>query len=446
MKSVDVVIIGAGSAGLNARRAALAEGASVAIIDPGPLGTTCARVGCMPSKLLIAAAETAHTAEHGAKFGVHSDVRVDPVGVMERVRGMRDHFVYKTRKGIDKLGAPIAERARFVGPTTIEAGGEHYEAKAVVIATGSKPSVPEPWLAAGDRLLTNEQVFELEALPQSLLVVGAGAVGLELGQAMHRLGVRVKVLDVTGLMGGLQDEHMVAVAREGMNMDLHLRHTLHEVTPGDDGVRVRFTGEDGEEHDDTWQYVLVAAGRQPRVDGLDLAAAGLDPMPPVNENTGQVGDSAVFLAGDVSGSRMLLHEAAHEGGIAGGNAARYPQVQSFERKTPLAVVFTDPQMAMVGHRGAVTGAHDFAFQSRAKVLDRAQGRIEVSADEDGLLTGAIVIGPGAEHLGHLLAWAVQGGFTVDQALSMPFYHPVLEEGLQSALRSLSGALKKSRAA
>ena len=446
MKHVDVAIIGAGTAGLNARRAALAAGATVAIFDPGPLGTTCARVGCMPSKLLIAAAETAHAAERGAEFGVHADVRVDPAAVMERVRRLRDMFVSKTRGGIDRLGTPLAARARFVGPRTLEADGEFYEAGAIVLAVGSRPTIPGPWKAAGEALITNEQIFELERLPESLLVVGAGAVGLELGQAMDRLGVRVSVLDVSGTLAGLEDPGLVDVLRSSLDLDLHLRHDLISVEPLADGARVRFVGEDGQERDDTWQRVLVSAGRAPRLTGLGLAAAGLAPLPPIDPRTGRLGDSAVYVAGDVTGTRMLLHEAAHEGAIAGGNAARHPHTAPTERKTPLGLVFTDPQIATVGQRGELVGSLDFAFQSRARVLARAAGRLEVYSDAEGRLTGGTIIGPDAEHLGHLLAWAVQAGFDVEQALSMPFYHPVLEEGLQSALKDLAGQVASRHAA
>ena len=446
MKSVGVAIIGAGTAGLNARRAALEAGASVALFDPGPLGTTCARVGCMPSKLLIAAADVAHTAERGGEFGVNTEVHVDPKAVMERVRRLRDLFVSKTIQGIDHLGAPIAEGARFVGPRTLAAGDERYEAGAVVIATGSRPSIPQPWRAAGDALITNERVFELERLPESLLVVGAGPIGLELGQAMHRLGVRVIVLDVAGTLAGLEDPALAEVLRESLDVELHLRHELLAVERVPGGVRVRFRAEDGREHDDIWQHVLVAAGRSPNLEGLDLAAAGLDPMPAVDPRTGRLGESAVYLAGDVSSTRTLLHEAAHEGMIAGANAALHPNPVAHERKTRLALVFTDPQVAMVGERGAAVGSLDFAFQARARILNRAAGRLEVYADADGRLTGATVIGPDAEHLGHLLAWAVEAGLDVRQAANMPFYHPVLEEGLQSALRDLDKQLRQARAA
>ncbi|RME27157.1 MAG: dihydrolipoyl dehydrogenase [Deltaproteobacteria bacterium] len=445
MEALDVAIIGGGTAGLNARRAALAHGARVTLFDPGPLGTTCARVGCMPSKLLIAAAELAHDAQRGPEFGIRTTVEVDPVAVMQRVRRMRDLFVSRAKQGIEKLGDPIPETVRFTGPDRFEAGGVEYRARAIVLATGSEPVIPDPWRGLSDAVITTDQVFELERLPESLLVIGAGAIGLELGQAMHRLGVRVTVLDVTGRLAGLEDDHLVGVLRDSLPLDLHLRHELLSVAPTDGGVSVAFRGEDGEEHVATWERVLVAAGRRPRLSALGLDAAGLDPLPAIDPETCRLGDTHIYVAGDVTGSRMILHEAAHEGRIAGANAARHPHPVAEARKTPLALVFTDPQVARVGRRGDVTGALDFAFQSRAKVLGRDAGRLEVYADADGRLTGATVIGPDAEHLGHLLAWAVQAGLSVHDAIEMPFYHPVLEEGLEAALKDLRSRLGASAA-
>ncbi len=436
---VDVAVIGAGTAGINARLAARRAGAEVALFDPGPLGTTCARVGCMPSKLLIAAAERAHEIAEAGTFGLEASVRVDPVAVMERVRRLRDGFVAKTVAGLER-GGLIRAAARFVGPLCIEAAGRRYEAGAVVLATGSRPVIPGPWRAAGEAVITTDQVFELPRLPRSMLVVGAGPIGLELGQAMQRLGVRVAVLDIAGTLAGLRDPAAAGLARELLGLDMHLRHELRSVERVAGGVRVRFVGEDGEERDDTWEIVLAAAGRAPRLEGLDLAAAGLDPLPPIDPVSGRLGDSRVFLAGDVTGDRPLMHEAAHEGATAGALAAG--AAPPLYRKVPLALIFTDPQIAVVGSRGPLLGAMDFAHQTRAMVLGRAAGRLEISALEDGTLSGATVIGPGAEHLGHLLAWAIQSGMSVEQALEMPFYHPTLEEAIQSALRRLLRQVKR----
>jgi dihydrolipoamide dehydrogenase len=162
----------------------------------------------------------------------------------------------------------------------------------------------------------------------------------------------------------------------------------------------------------------------------------------------QCGASAVFVAGDANNDVPLLHEAADEGRIAGDNAARYPLVNRGRRRVPLGIVFTDPQLAVVGSRRAepapdsyVVGEVSFEDQGRSRVMLRNKGLLHVYADiANGRLLGAEMIGPDAEHLAHLLAWALQMQLSVSEILEMPFYHPVVEEGLRTALRDAQAKL------
>ncbi len=461
VREVDVAIVGAGTAGLNAYRGARSVGASALLLDPGPLGTTCARIGCMPSKVLIAAAHHAHSAREAGDFGVAvGPVEVDREGVMSRVQRLRDHFVTKTRRGIDAIAARgdlIDARATLVGDGTLALDdGTRVQAKAVVLAAGSRPFVPAPYTDLGDRLLTNEQVFELERLPQhGLLVVGAGPVGLELGQAMHRLGVRTTILDIDGRIGGLEDPVAAESLRSHLanELDLHVRHQLLDVRREGDDALVRFVDDRGVERTERYEYVLSAAGRRPRLRGLGLEALGLDPdsLSAIDPETGRIGDTSLFLAGDATGSRMLLHEAAHEGRVAGVNAARFPEVVQHARKAPLAIVFTDPQVAVAGAglsqldaSTTVVAEFDMGGQSRAKVEGNNHGVLRLYADRDtGLLRGGTLVGPAAEHLGHLLAWAIQRELTAEDVLELPFYHPVVEEGLQAVLRKVQVSTDRS---
>ena len=168
----------------------------------------------------------------------------------------------------------------------------------------------------------------------------------------------------------------------------------------------------------------------------------------------QCGISPIFIAGDAGDDLPILHEAADEGRIAGENAARFPDVREAPRRTPLAVVFSDPQLAVVGARHAdlppgtfVTGEVSFEDQGRSRVMLRNTGLLHVYADiATGRLVGAEMIGPDAEHLGHLLAWSIQAEFTVERTLAMPFYHPVVEEGLRTALRDADAKLRAARLA
>ncbi len=456
---VDVAIIGTGSAGMSAYRGALAHTASVVLIEGGPYGTTCARVGCMPSKLLIAAAEAAHSAHHASAFGVHATgVQVDGAAVMQRVRDERDRFVGFVVDTVEHW--PAAHRlrghARFVDAHTLQVDDHtRVRARRIVIATGSSPNVPPAWrAAAGDRLIVNDDVFAWQNLPASVAVLGAGVIALELAQALHRLGVRVRLYGRSNRLGPLTDPILQDVARKVFLADM-------PITLNAGAVQLRRTQDDvavlSGVDEDHFDWVLAASGRRPNLQGLGLETLGLDTdaqgVPVFNRQTGQIGNSHLFIAGDVNGEVELLHEAADEGRIAGDNAGRYPNVTAHARRAPLAVMFTDPQIMLAGQSHAEltrsgiafeTGAVSFEDQGRSRVILKNQGALHVYAERGtGRYLGAEMVGPAAEHLGHLLAWSVQRGDTVQQMLESPFYHPVIEEGLRTALRDLAQRLAQN---
>lgn len=461
-RDVDVVVIGAGTAGLSALRAARKAGARGLLIDRGPLGTTCARVGCMPSKLLIAAAHAAHAIHEAPKFGIRVAAgQVDGPAVLERLRRERDRFVafvLEDCRVLEERGELLRGTARIVGEHALQVD-EHTRVhfKSLVVATGSAPFIP-PMYAGLPDLLTTDTVFELPDLPASVLVIGTGAIGLELGQALHRLGVRVTVLGIKDTVGPLRDPVVKAVAKAALaaEFELHTDAVLEHIEAGGDGVLAQFRGDDGVVRSRTCARVLVAAGRRGNLGGLGLEHAGVrfdkDGRPEALEShTLQVGSTPVFIAGDAAGLRPLLHEAADEGHIAGANAAGYPGgVTPHARRTKLGIVFTDPGIAVVGGGSAkispethATGEIDWSRQGRARVIGKNVGMTRIYATRmDGVLRGAEIAGPGAEHMAHLLAWAVQQGLCVEDALRMPFYHPVLEEGLRTALQALKADLHK----
>jgi len=445
----DVAVVGAGTAGLAAYRAAKAAGRAALLIEGGVHGTTCARVGCMPSKLLIAPAEAAHAVERFGAFGLRGDVSVDGEAVMARVRRERDRFVGFVTQGVEAIPASdrIEGYAHFVDDTTLAVGDVTIKTRATVIATGSTTAFPAVWTALGERLVTNETLFEWTALPESVAVFGPGVIGLELGQALHRLGVRVKVFGRGGGIGPLADPELVAEARRVFGAEFYLDTDAHaDVALDGNRVAVRYRALDGETRTEHFEYLLAATGRTPNVAKLGLERTSVERnaygVPVFDRETMQCGDSPIFIAGDANADVPLLHEAADEGRIAGDNAARFPAVHAGVRRSPLSVVFTDPQIAVVGSgwRGVrdvahVTGRVSFDDQGRARVMQRNRGRLHVYAEiGTGLLLGAEMIGPDAEHLAHLLAWAHQLQLTVAEMLRLPFYHPVVEEGLRTALR------------
>jgi len=446
MKSVDVAIIGAGTAGLSAERVARGAGASTALIDERFEGTTCANVGCMPSKLLIAAAAAAHAVRRASTFGVFATHRIDGAAVMARLRQHRDSFAAATREQIAQLpeGVALRSTAKFVDTTTLElSGGERVQARSVVIATGSHPSIPESFAPLRHRILTNETVFELAQLPESLAVVGAGPLGLELAQAMARLGVAVSLFDEKAALGGIEDAALAACMREAFanELDLHLGVKIRAAVSGD-RASIRWQGERSGEK--IFDRVLVAAGRPPNLAGLNLEATGiaLDErgVPEFDCETLQCGDSPIFIAGDVNADRAVLHEAQVEGSTAGFNAARFPGATRRRRSVPFSIMFTDPPLALVGQQsgeGLVRGETDYRDQGRARVEARARGLLRIYATAHGaVLKGAALFCPAADHLGHLLAWQINSGATATELLEQPFYHPTLEEGLKPALRQI----------
>ncbi len=466
---VDVAIIGVGTAGIAAYRAAKAIGVNVALIEGGDYGTTCARVGCMPSKLLIAAAEAAHAVRMAPGFGIHvdDDIRIDGNAVMERVRRERDRFVGFALREVQAIPDTnrIRGHARFVDDHTLEvADHTRITSKSLVIATGSRAAYPDSFKDLGDRLIINDDVFDWHDLPKAVAVIGPGIIGLELGQALHRLDVHVAVLGRGGRVGPLSDPEIVAYAIATFSEEFTLEPDAQIAAMQRKGERVaiRRVGPHGSVTTEHFDYVLAATGRAPNVAnlGLDqttlkLDAKGVPSFDPVTTRTVSTdGASPIFIAGDASNYIPLLHEAADEGHIAGQNAARLaldkPVIPSL-RRAPLGIVFTDPQIGIVGggfHRlepgTFATGQVSFEDQGRSRILLKNKGMLNVYGDlVSGRFLGAEMLAPGAEHLAHQLSWALQNNMSIAKMLEMPFYHPVIEEGLRTALHDLDHKLRAS---
>lgn len=461
----DVVVIGGGTAGMGAFRNARLHTDNVYLIESHVFGTTCARVGCMPSKLLIAAAEARHHALHTDPFGIHLDkssIVVNGEEVMRRVKSERDRFVGFVVEDVEAWPADkrIIGEAKFIDEHTIQIDDHtQIQADRIVIATGSRPVILPQWQALGDKVIINDDVFSWDTLPQSVAVFGPGVIGLELGQALSRLGVEVKIFGVGGMLGGISDPVVLAEAKAVFSeeLDLHLDAQTEVKLNADGKVEVQWT-ENGESGVYTADYLLAAVGRRPNVDrlGLENLTIELDArgVPVAHPFTMQTSIPHIFIAGDASNQLPLLHEASDQGKIAGENAGTYPVIHKGLRRSPIGVVFTNPQIASIGLRYAqvvqryknmecvAIGEVSFRNQGRSRVMLVNKGHMRVYAEQgSGLFIGAEIVGPAAEHLAHLLAWAHQQKMTIPQMLDMPFYHPVIEEGLRTALRDVNAKLK-----
>ncbi|WP_318457886.1 dihydrolipoyl dehydrogenase [Photobacterium leiognathi] len=463
--NVDVAVIGGGTAGLGSYRAAKAHTDSVVMIEGGPYGTTCARVGCMPSKLLIAAAESVHNIEKAPAFGVHpqGDIVINGCEVMDRVKRERDRFVGFVLEGVDEIPAEdkISGYAKFLDDHTLQVDDHTIiNAKRIVIATGSRPAYPGVWNELGDRLVVNDDVFNWDDLPNSVAVFGPGVIGLELGQSLNRLGVNVTMFGLGGQVGPLTDPEVMAYANKAFNEEFYLDPNVQveSMKRVGDQVEIQYVTKSGELATILVDYVLAATGRRPNVDNLNIESTSLAlderGVPTADYYTMQTSVDSIFIAGDASNQIPLLHEAADQARIAGDNAGRFPEIRAGLRRTKISAVFTDPQIAMVGETykeittrlgtcGCFeTGAVSFENQGRSRVMLRNKGMLHVYGEQGtGRFLGAEMIGPDAEHLAHLLAWAHQNKMTVAEMLDMPFYHPVIEEGVRTALRDLNAKLR-----
>jgi dihydrolipoamide dehydrogenase len=311
--------------------------------------------------------------------------------------------------------------------------------------------VPAPWRAFGDRILTTDNLFEQTDLPRRIAVIGMGAIGVEIAQALARLGLDVAGFDAVEGLAGIDDSAVLAAFRPLIEAAMAL-HLGAAAKLEDAGGAIRVTGAGGSFNADA---VLAAVGRRPNIDGLGLDTLGvpLDDkgMPKIDPGTLRIGNLGVFLIGDANDYRPLLHEAADEGHIAGRMAAPDATGTGLCRRTPLSIVFSSPQVARVGPplselggTAIASGSADFSQQARARMAQTAAGVLHIHVErETGRLLAAEMCVPAAEHLAHLLALAIEARMTVAGMLAMPFYHPVLEEGLRTALRDVAKGVENA---
>lgn len=450
MDHVEIIIVGAGSAGLSALREIRRETDDFVLIDAGDWGTTCAARGCMPSKALIEAANAFHRRHDFAAFGLTGaeHVKAHIPAVLARVRRLRDGFIKGPQAVPGQLGdRAISGRARLLGPNRVAVNGREINARKIILAPGSRPVVPKDWQSFGKNILTTDTLFEQPDLPGRMAVVGMGAIGIEMAQALSRLGIEVAGFDTAEALAGLSDPEVITALREALEREF----PLYLGAPADLSQSGRAITVASASGSFTADAVLAAMGRRPNIDNLGLETLGvpLDDrgMPAIDPTTLRIGDLPVWLAGDANSHLAILHEATDEGHIAGRNAvAEAPKAHC--RRTELAIVFSSPGVARVGARladlepgGIAIGSVDFSTQGRARTAERATGLMRIYADAtNAKLLGAEMCVPAAEHMAHLLALALQQNLTVHDMLAMPFYHPVLEEGLRTALRDLARQL------
>ena len=454
----DVAIIGAGPGGYVCAIRCAQLGLKTALVEKdGHLGGTCLNVGCIPSKALLHSTELYHAAQHGAAHGLKFDkLQPDLAALMRRKSGVVDQL----RKGVTTLVGKrkisiLRGTARFTSKTTLEVSPEAGEpeklrARNIVIATGSVPAALPFLQPDGNRIVTSTEALSFESIPESLLVVGAGAIGLEMGSVWSRLGSKVTFVEFLPTIAAGSDPDVSRLAerifkRQGMEF-----HTSTKVTAcqaGENGV-VLTADKKGREISLSAEKVLLAVGRKPYTDNLDLAAAGLETNP-----TGRIPvegfktrTPGIYAIGDVIAGPMLAHKAEEDGvAVAELIAGKSPHV-SYERVP--AVIYTDPEIASIGMTEKAaqdaglayrTGTFPLLANGRAIAQDATDGMAKIIAEEktDRIL-GASVIARGASEMIAAVAAHMEYGGSAEDLAGTIHAHPTISEALKEAALAVDG--------
>lgn len=440
----DLCVVGAGSGGLAVAAGAVQMGASVVLIEGAEMGGDCLNFGCVPSKSLLAAAKAAQSHRTPAPFGIGADEpAVDYAAAMDHVhRVIAEIAPHDSQERFERLGVTvIRDWARFVGPRALVAGDRRIEARRFVIATGSAPAVPPIPGLDETFYLTNETLWNNRARPSRLIVIGGGPIGLEMAQAHRRLGSEVVVLEAARALANDDPETAaIAIARlraEGVELREGARIAQARDRKGGGAV---VTLDDGTAIDGS--HLLVATGRRPNIEALDLAAADVahdGKGVTVDRGLRSVSNRHVYAVGDVvgggAGGLQFTHVAGYHAGLVIRSALFRLPVRNDPGIVPW-VTFTDPELAQAGltearardrHRGVEVAHFPFAETDRARAELRTEGLIKAVIGRRGRILGCSIVGAHAGELIQPWALALSAGLKIGAMASHVAAYPTLGE-------------------
>ena len=454
----DVIVIGGGSGGYAAADTAQSAGAKVAIVDPGPLGGLCILRGCMPTKTILRSSDIMALMHRAAEFGLSATgIQADLAAIIERKnRLIREFADYRIGQLKNPRFTLIQDKAVFVSPNEIEVGDQQLTAKSFIIATGSVTAkIPVPGLEETG-YLTSDDVLELQDQPESMIVLGAGPVALELAQFYQRIGTQVTLIQRSPHILSSTDEDLARpvearLREEGMNLFTDTQ--LEQVSSIGDQKIVRFTHEEKEKTVSA-DCILDALGRSPNTDGLNLDAAGVE-MGPWGIGVDcamQTSQPHIFAVGDVNGLHEVVHIAIQQGEVAGWNATHPDDTQrEVDERLTTTVVFTDPPVASVGLTEKeckkkeieyLAASYPFDDHGKSLCLGETHGHVKLLCDPNtGEILGGHITGPEAGELIHQLITVMYYKGTVNDLLTMPHYHPTLSEILTYPAEELADQIK-----
>jgi pyruvate/2-oxoglutarate dehydrogenase complex dihydrolipoamide dehydrogenase (E3) component len=446
--TTDVCVIGGGSAGLVVAAGASQMGADTVLIEQGLMGGDCLNYGCVPSKALIAAGLAASDARRAGRFGVEADPVVDFGRVHDHVRGVIDGIApHDSVARFEGLGVKVIEAsAKFISPTELVAGEQPVRARRFVVATGSRPMVPSvPGLDTVD-FFTNETIFDNTTLPEHLIIIGGGPIGMELAQAHRNLGARVTVIEMFSVLGADDPELAVVVAdclrKDGV--DIRENTKVERVSRKGEGISVSL-GQNGTSEIIEASHLLIATGRLANVEDMGLEAAGIDvgPQGITVDQRLRTSNRKIFAIGDVTGGLQFTHVAGYEAGIVLRNLLFRLPAKADYRATPW-VTYTSPELAQVGltedkararHGTIKILRWPFAENDRAHAERSEDGLVKVITTKRGHIVGAGIVGANAGDLIQPWTLAIQNKLKIAAMAGFISPYPTLGEASKRAAGS-----------
>ncbi len=463
----DIIVIGGGAAGLTAASGASQLGLKTALFEKDRTGGDCLYYGCVPSKTLLKSASLYHQAGLFPAYGLPELVRgnVDLKAVMSRVHDVISKIEkHDAVERFEGLGAEVYKGSpRFISPHEIILDGKIFSAAAIVISTGSAPFIPEIKGLAETGYITNREVFSLDKLPDSLVVIGGGPIGVELGQAFLRLGSKVTIINSSSHLLSKEDDDMAQVIedqliKEGAVIINNAKAQLAAVSSssslssGSGGMKeVTYTQTDnpGKIFKAEGELILAAAGREGNTAGLDLEKAGVETgknFIPVNQKL-QTRQKHIYAIGDVNGSHLFTHVAGAEGSFVIKKAVLHLPGNFSYNNVPWCT-YSDPELASIGYNEKRAKEAGISFETvisylddidRAQAEQRTEGKIKILIDKKERVIGTQIAGAGAGDLILPSLYAVTRKFRLMEIMSPIYPYPTMGEIQKKAASVYYGA-------
>ncbi|MFB6113467.1 MAG: dihydrolipoyl dehydrogenase [Halodesulfurarchaeum sp.] len=455
----DVVIVGGGPGGYVAAIRAGQLDLDVTLVEADAVGGTCLNYGCIPSKAFLTATDVAHEAGHSEDMGIYADPHIE----VEEMAEWKDGVVNRLTRGVEKLlkahGVEVVEgRGVFAGDGELDVYRSEdsdtirYEYEHAIVATGSRPIEIPGFEFDGTHVLSSRDVLDLESVPDSVVIVGAGYIGMELSTVLAKLGVDVTVVEMLDdVLPGYESDLTRPVKQRATDLGIEFAfgESASSLENGDEGVVVVTEDEEGTHSEFSGERVIVAVGRTPVTDTVNLEAVGVE----VNDDgfietddRARTENANVFAIGDVAGEPMLAHKASREGVVAAEVIAGLGTRLDY-RSVP-AAVFTEPEIATVGLSEdaaeddgfePVVGQFPFRASGRALTTGQTEGFVRVIGDaETGRVLGGRVVGPDSSELIAELGLAVETGTTLESLATTIHVHPTLSEAVMEAAENALG--------